>query len=167
MEVSMNSFLRASAFGCLLAALACSSDDNDNGGKGACAQLAEKCPHCTEANLKATCEAAVNSGDPGSCRNGLDDPDIQSMCVPTGSGGSGGSSGAGGTSTGGGAGLGGASGFGGVGGSGGGPCAELASKCPKCTELTLKLTCEAAVASGDPASCQNGLDDPDVQTMCK
>jgi hypothetical protein len=48
-----------------------------------------------------------------------------------------------------------------------GPCAQLAAKCPKCTLPLLKQTCNLAVSSGDPASCQNGLNDHDVQSNCK
>jgi hypothetical protein len=48
-----------------------------------------------------------------------------------------------------------------------GPCALLAAKCPKCTLPLLKQTCNVAVASGDPSSCQNGLNDHDVQANCK
>ncbi len=48
-----------------------------------------------------------------------------------------------------------------------GPCAVLAAKCPKCTLPLLKQTCNLAVASGDPSSCQNGLNDHDVQANCK
>jgi hypothetical protein len=48
-----------------------------------------------------------------------------------------------------------------------GPCAQLAAKCPKCTLPHLQQTCNLAVATGDPASCQNGLDDRDVQSNCK
>jgi hypothetical protein len=48
-----------------------------------------------------------------------------------------------------------------------GPCAQLAAKCPKCTLPLLKQTCNLAVSSGDPASCQNGLNDRDVQANCK
>jgi hypothetical protein len=48
-----------------------------------------------------------------------------------------------------------------------GPCAQLAAKCPKCTLPMLQQTCSLAVSSGDPASCQNGLNDRDVQANCK
>jgi hypothetical protein len=48
-----------------------------------------------------------------------------------------------------------------------GPCAVLAAKCSKCTLPLLKQTCNLAVSSGDPASCQNGLNDHDVQANCK
>jgi hypothetical protein len=48
-----------------------------------------------------------------------------------------------------------------------GPCAQLAAKCPKCTLPMLKQTCNLAVSSGDAASCQNGLNDRDVQANCK
>jgi hypothetical protein len=48
-----------------------------------------------------------------------------------------------------------------------GPCATLAAKCGKCTIPGLKQTCQLAVASGDPGSCQNGLNDKDVQANCK
>jgi hypothetical protein len=48
-----------------------------------------------------------------------------------------------------------------------GPCAALAAKCGKCTIPGLKQTCQLAVASGDPGSCQNGLNDKDVQANCK
>jgi hypothetical protein len=50
---------------------------------------------------------------------------------------------------------------------GGGPCAVLAAKCSKCTLPFLKQTCMAAVASGDPKSCQEGLNDKDVESNCK
>ncbi|MBL8613362.1 MAG: hypothetical protein JNL38_38845 [Myxococcales bacterium] len=49
----------------------------------------------------------------------------------------------------------------------GSACDSLAQKCPYCTLPNLKQTCEAAVASKDPKSCQNGLDDKDVQSNCK
>jgi hypothetical protein len=48
-----------------------------------------------------------------------------------------------------------------------GPCAVLAAKCGKCTIPGLKQTCQLAVASGDPGSCQNGLNDKNVQANCK
>ncbi len=46
------------------------------------------------------------------------------------------------------------------------PCAQLATKCSKCTLPDLAQTCNAAVASNDPGSCQQGLDDHDIQTNC-
>lgn len=46
----------------------------------ACATLAAMCPNCTIPNLRATCEAAVATGDQASCNDGLTDPDIQSNC---------------------------------------------------------------------------------------
>jgi hypothetical protein len=51
-------------------------------------------------------------------------------------------------------------------GGGGDPCSALAAKCPSCTLPNLAQTCNAAVASHDPASCQNGLNDHDIQTNC-
>jgi len=48
-----------------------------------------------------------------------------------------------------------------------GPCAALAAKCPKCTLPLLQQTCMAAVASGDPRSCQQGLSDKDVESNCR
>jgi hypothetical protein len=140
----------------LLSSVGCSGD---SGGEDSaqCRSLADKCPYCSDASLKATCESAVKSGDSASCQDGLDDPDIQSMCKTPGGGG--GSTGSGGSP-----------GSGGTPGTGGspqvGPCAELAQKCPHCSEPSLKLTCNSAVATGDPASCQDGLDDIDIQTKC-
>lgn len=46
------------------------------------------------------------------------------------------------------------------------PCAALAKKCPLCTDPGLEQTCESAVASGDSASCQSGLDDANVRNKC-
>lgn len=47
-----------------------------------CERLADRCPYCTLPGLRATCENAVASGDPASCQDGLDDPDVQANCVP-------------------------------------------------------------------------------------
>lgn len=46
-------------------------------------------------------------------------------------------------------------------------CTTLNLKCPKCTLPNLKSTCQTAVATANPASCQNGLDDADIQANCK
>ncbi|MEZ4361709.1 MAG: hypothetical protein R3B48_16090 [Kofleriaceae bacterium] len=45
-------------------------------------------------------------------------------------------------------------------------CDRLAEKCAYCTLPGLRATCEAAVDSNDAASCQDGLDDPDVRSNC-
>jgi len=45
-------------------------------------------------------------------------------------------------------------------------CSDLAAKCPYCTLPNLKSTCDSAVASQDPSSCQDGLNDHDIQTNC-
>jgi len=52
-------------------------------------------------------------------------------------------------------------------GGGGTKCEQLAKKCPLCTLPTLKATCNAAVATNDEKSCQDGLSDPDVISNCK
>lgn len=124
---------------------ACGADDS-----GDCVELAKKCPYCTLPYLRSTCEAAVASKDQKSCRDGLNDNDIQTNCVssaPTRQDGGGGAK-----DTAGGAGS---------------ACAELATKCPLCSLPHLKATCEAAVASGDTQSCVDGLEDHDVQTNCR
>ncbi len=140
----------------LLSSAGCSGDSGSEDSVQ-CQKLADRCPYCSDASLKATCDSAVQSGDPASCQDGLDDHDIQAMCIPPSGGG--GSTGSGGSP-----------GVGGSPGTGGspalGPCAELANKCPKCTEPSLMVTCESAVATNDPVSCQDGLDDMDIQTKC-
>ena len=47
------------------------------------------------------------------------------------------------------------------------PCGDLAKLCPKCTLPDLKMTCDAALATKDAKSCQDGLNDRDIQTNCK
>jgi len=61
--------------------IACTQNVTSSPASDACSQLAERCPKCTIADLAATCNAAVNSHDPTSCQNGLDDHDIQTNCV--------------------------------------------------------------------------------------
>jgi hypothetical protein len=46
------------------------------------------------------------------------------------------------------------------------PCSALAAKCQYCTIPGLAETCNADVSSKDPGSCQDGLDDHDIQTNC-
>src|SRR5262245_57858318 len=60
---------------------ACGEGSNSD---SACDRLADRCPYCTLPGLRATCENAVASNDPASCQDGLDDPDVQSNCVPPG-----------------------------------------------------------------------------------
>lgn len=55
---------------------------DESAGGDPCVELAQKCEFCTLPNLQTTCEAAVMTGDPDSCRDGLTDPDIVSDCVP-------------------------------------------------------------------------------------
>jgi hypothetical protein len=45
-------------------------------------------------------------------------------------------------------------------------CSELADRCPLCTDPGLTQTCNEAVQTNDPVNCQDGLDDPDIQTNC-
>ncbi|MBX3231899.1 MAG: hypothetical protein KIT84_12035 [Labilithrix sp.] len=65
----------------LLAACTVNNTSDGPSGSDPCSTLARKCPFCTEANLKQTCEAAVKTSDSASCQNGLDDRDIQASCV--------------------------------------------------------------------------------------
>jgi len=45
-------------------------------------------------------------------------------------------------------------------------CRELDQQCASCTLPYLKQTCQAAVDSGDEDSCQDGLEDEDIQSSC-
>jgi hypothetical protein len=147
--------LTASALG------ACSSSSSTSG-DDPCGALAKQCPYCTDPGLQSTCNNAVASHDPASCRDGLNDKDVQANCVahstPADSGSGGGSD----TSTG----IDSNIPVDGSGGDTSSPCDELAKLCPHCTDPGLKSTCDLDVASKDPASCQNGLDDHDIQTNC-
>src|ERR1041384_8055658 len=51
-------------------------------------------------------------------------------------------------------------------GSGSVPCDELAARCPYCTSPSIKQACENALGTHDPGSCQNALNDRDVQASC-
>ena len=47
---------------------------------GPCQQLSARCSKCTLPLPKQTCTLAVASGDAKSCRDGLNDKDVQSNC---------------------------------------------------------------------------------------
>ena len=126
---------------------------------GPCAQLAQKCKKCPPGAVLTACNGALTAGglDQSACTNALNDKDIKSQC-------------GGGTSP-----------------TptttpstaptptvappappGGGPCAQLAQKCPKCPAGVVQLACNGALTAGslDPSACTNALNDKDIKGKC-